>query len=102
MPKLHPHSKKELVASHYYIHAFYNKAIKGTRIKNWPLSKIIAVHTSYVALFNKYGLKHNSPLGAPKKPIKRPKWWKCINDCSKCEALLKHNICVKQRMEEGR
>jgi hypothetical protein len=111
MPIWNPKNKKELIASHYYLHAFWNKTMKGKKIRNWPANKIIRYHRHIVALMIRRGWNHKSPLELKvnwkKTKVltmrfhykKRPKWYRCINDCTKCEALLKHDICVKQEME---
>ena len=67
MPVWNPRTKKELTASHYYLHAFWNKTQKGIKIKNWPPGKIIKYHNHIVALMLKRGWNHKSPLKISQK-----------------------------------
>lgn len=70
MPKLNPRNTQELVSSHYYLHSFWNKAKKGSVIRNWPVSKIRMVHAKYVGMLKSLWQKqhpgkvyvHESPL----------------------------------------
>lgn len=71
MPVWNPKTIQELVGSHYYIHAFWNKWKRGKRVKKWPPLKIREYHTHYVRLMAKrYRRKHPYKKYIHKSPLR--------------------------------